>query len=349
MILIVFLLGLAVCAVRWMGGSTTAQLSLVALGLIFVFLVQLTLPEGNALRVATGGSIWNWIILVFVGACGLGYFRLIRKLRQRTGGVQDAPLKSDKMSAAELDRYARHIVLREVGGQGQKRLRNARVLVVGAGGLGSPVLQYLAAAGVGTIGVIDDDKVSLSNLQRQVLFTENDIGTPKVFAAQAALKRLNPYVSVLPYMRKFTDEIGSQIVAEYDLVLDGTDSFATRSVVNTACVTEGKPLVSGAIGQWEGQVTVFDAKQGYPCYSCLFPKEPADGLAPSCSEAGVMGALPGIIGSMMAAEAIKLIVGTGQPLRGEMLIFDALYGESRKIKIEQRVDCAVCGGLNDGV
>ena len=208
------------------------------------------------------------------------------------------------------------------------------------------MLQYLAAAGVGTLGVIDDDIVSASNLQRQVLFDENDVDTPKVFAAQAKLKALNPFVEVLPYNRRFEAEIGADLVADFDLVLDGTDTFATRRMVNAACVAAGKPLISGAIGQWEGQVSVFDPTKDAPCYACLFPSEPADGLAPSCSEAGVMGALPGIIGSMMASEAIKEIVGVGQGLRGEMLIFDALYGESRKIKIERRKGCDVCGEQN---
>lgn len=346
MILAIVLIAGAAFAVRKMGGSGAAQGAIVALGLAFVVLVQLTLPANNPLRMATGGSVWNWLTLIGIGAVIWGYFAGVKRLKNRTGGVIDTVSKSDKMSDAELERYARHIVLREVGGQGQKKLRKARVLVVGAGGLGSPVLQYLAAAGVGTIGVIDDDIVSASNLQRQVLFDENDVDTPKVFAAQAKLRALNPFVEVLPYNRKFEAEIGADLVADFDLVLDGTDTFATRGVVNAACVAAGKPLISGAIGQWEGQVSVFDPAKDAPCYACLFPSEPADGLAPSCSEAGVMGALPGIIGSMMASEAIKDIVGAGQGLRGEMLIFDALYGESRKIKIERRKDCDVCGETN---
>ncbi len=343
MILSLLLIGGAVFVLRKMGGSASAQGAIVALGLVFILMVHLTLPADNPLRMATGGSVWNWLTLIGIGAVIWGYFAGVARLKSRTGGVIDAVGKTDKMSEAELERYARHIVLREVGGQGQKKLRNARVLVVGAGGLGSPVLQYLAAAGVGTLGVIDDDIVSASNLQRQVLFDENDVGTPKVFAAQAKIKALNPFVDVLPYNRKFTEDIGADLVADFDLVLDGTDTFATRAVVNLACAVAGKPLVSGAIGQWEGQVTVFDPAKGEPCYACLFPSEPADGLAPSCAEAGVVGALPGIIGSMMASEAIKDIVGAGQGLRGEMLIFDALYGESRKIKIERNRGCKVCG------
>ncbi len=343
MFLTLFIIGGAVFAVRKMGGSNVAQGAIALLGVVFVMLVQLTLPAGNSLREMTGGSVANWItLLAIIGLVWL-YFAVVKILRDRAKGPTAAPVKSDQMSDTELDRYARHIVLREVGGQGQQKLRKARVLVVGAGGLGSPVLQYLAAAGVGTLGVIDDDHVSASNLQRQVLFTETDVGHPKVFAAKSHLVTLNPFVDVLPYNRKFTEEIGTDLVAEFDLVLDGTDTFATRATVNKACVAAGKPLISGAIGQWEGQVTIFDPAHGEPCYACLFPTEPADGLAPSCAEAGVVGALPGIIGSMMASEAIKEIVGAGTPLRGEMLMFDALYGESRKIKIERRSDCDVCG------
>nr|WP_323777481.1 molybdopterin-synthase adenylyltransferase MoeB [Amylibacter sp.] len=335
----------AAFGLRFMGGSRGAQGAIVALGLAFVLLVQVTLPAGNSLRIATGGSVSNWLILLVVFAVVGGYAFGIKKLKARAGGAEEIAVKSDKMSETELDRYARHIVLREIGGPGQRKLRKARVLVVGAGGLGAPVLQYLAAAGVGTIGVIDDDVVSLSNLQRQVLFREDDMDKPKVFAAQAALKGLNPFVEVLPYNRKFTAEQGADLVAEFHLVLDGTDTFATRALVNKACVAAAKPLVSGAIGQWEGQVTVFDPAKNDPCYACLFPEQPADGLAPSCAEAGVVGALPGIIGSMMAVEAIKEITGAGQVLRGSMLIFDALYGESRKIQIERRSNCTVCGGL----
>lgn len=335
----------AVLAVRFMGGSRTAQGALVVLGVVFVMLVQLTLPPENPLRVATGGSVLNWVILLAIVGVIAVYAAVIRHLRSKTRVAPETLVKSEKMSDSELERYARHIVLREIGGVGQKKLRNARVLVVGAGGLGAPILQYLAAAGVGTIGVIDEDVVSTSNLQRQVLFRDDDVDTSKVFAAQAALKGLNPYVEVLPYNRNFTADIGAELVADFDLVLDGTDSFATRWIVNEACVAARKPLVSGAIGQWEGQVTVFDPAHGDPCYACLFPSAPADGLAPSCSEAGVVGALPGIIGSMMAAEAIKEITGAGQVLRGSMLIFDSLYGESRRIGVERREECAVCGGV----
>ena len=345
MFLTLILIAGAAFALRLLGASRWAQGAVVVIGLAFVLLVQLTLPSNSALRVATGGSVTNWLVLLAVVAV-VGFYSFgIKALKQRAEERVEPAKKTDRLSETELDRYARHIVLREIGGPGQRKLRKARVLVVGAGGLGAPVLQYLAAAGVGTIGVIDDDTVSLSNLQRQVLFSEDDLGAAKVFAAQSRLKGLNPFVEVLPYNRRFSADEGAELVAEFDLVLDGTDSFATRALVNKACVAAGVPLVSGAIGQWEGQVTVFDPAHGDPCYACLFPEAPADGLAPSCAEAGVVGALPGIIGSMMAAEAIKEITGAGQVLRGSMLIFDALYGESRKIGIERRDGCAVCEGI----
>jgi molybdopterin/thiamine biosynthesis adenylyltransferase len=254
----------------------------------------------------------------------------------------EAP-KTDAMSDTELDRYARHLVLREIGGQGQKKLRKARVLVVGAGGLGSPVLQYLAAAGVGTIGVIDDDIVSLSNLQRQVLFGESDIDRAKVFAAELRMKDLNPFVKVLPYNRRLTQDMAADLISDFDLVLDGTDNFATRALVNETCVKANVPLLSGAISQWEGQVNLFNATPESACYACVFPKEPAEGLAPSCAQAGVMGALPGVVGGIMATEAIKWITGAGASLDGKMMIYDALYGETRMMTIKKAKNCPVCG------
>jgi molybdopterin/thiamine biosynthesis adenylyltransferase len=282
------------------------------------------------------------VILVLVMAV-LMYIRFLRKHRKLPMDQQLQKPAKGPMTDTELDRYARHIVLREVGGAGQQKLKKARVLVIGAGGLGAPVLQYLAAAGVGTIGVIDDDTVSLSNLQRQVLFDEDQLDTPKVFAAEAKLAALNPHIEIRPYNRRLTEENAQDLFGDYDLVLDGTDNFKTRAVVNTACVATKTPLISGAISQWEGQVSLFDPVNGTPCYACIFPDEPADGLAPSCAEAGVMGALPGIIGSIMAAEAIKHITGAGQTLAGEMLIFDALYGESRKMVLQRGAGCRVCG------
>lgn len=245
-------------------------------------------------------------------------------------------------SDAELTRYARHIVLRELGGPGQAALRRARVLVVGAGGLGAPVCQYLAAAGVGRITLADDDRVSLSNLQRQVIFRSKDDGQPKAQAARAAMLALNPHIKVTVLERRIT-AADAALIAEHDLVIDGTDTFAARQAINAACVAAGVPLVAGAIAQWEGQVTIWDPSRGAPCMACIFPEAPAPGLAPACAEAGVVGPLPGVIGSMMALEAIKLIADAGESLRGRMLIFDGLYGENRLMKISRRADCPVCG------
>ena len=202
-------------------------------------------------------------------------------------------------------------MLREVGGPGQKALKNARVLVVGAGGLGSPALLYLAAAGVGTIGVIDDDTVSNSNLQRQVIHRDADIGLAKVFSAEAAMKAQNPYITVRPYNRRLSEEIAETLFTDYDLVLEGSDNFATRYLVNRVAAKLGIPVVGGAISQWEGQLAVWDPAHDAPCYQCVFPEAPAEGLAPTCAEAGVIGPLPGVIGTMMASEAIKIITGAG--------------------------------------
>jgi len=252
------------------------------------------------------------------------------------------PKTKGSFQATELERYARHIMLREIGGPGQKKLKNAKVLVVGAGGLGSPVLMYLAAAGVGTIGVIDDDAVEATNLQRQIAHTDGRIGMPKVFSAEEAMKALNPYVKVRPYHRRLGPEIVADLVADYDLVLDGTDNFATRYLVNAACVAAKKPLISAALTQWEGQISVFDPAHGAPCYQCVFPEAPAAGLAPSCAEAGVAGPLPGVVGAMMAVEAVKVITGAGEALAGRMMIYDALYAETRVIGLQRRADCEIC-------
>ena len=244
----------------------------------------------------------------------------------------------------ELTRYARHIVLRELGGPGQAALRRARVLVVGAGGLGAPVCQYLAAAGVGRITIADDDRVSLSNLQRQVIFRSDDDGQPKAQAARAAMLALNPHIQVTALARRITGA-DAALIGEHDLVIDGTDTFAARQAINAACVAAGVPLVAGAIAQWEGQLSLFDPARGAPCLACLFPVIPAEGLAPSCAEAGVMGALPGIVGAMMAAEAIKEITGAGASLRGRLVIHDALWAESRQIAVRRDPACPVCGAI----
>jgi len=246
-----------------------------------------------------------------------------------------------------LERYARHIILREVGGVGQKRLADARVLVVGAGGLGAPILQYLAACGVGLIGIVDDDTVSLSNLQRQVIYRASDIGALKTAAATRFIGDLNAGVEVVAHDLALSAENADQVVQNYDIVLDGTDNFAARRAVNAACVLHGIPLVSGAISQWEGQVTLIDTTQGTPCFNCIFPNEPAPGTAPTCAEGGVIGALPGIVGSLMALEAIKVITGAGSCLKGEMLIFDGLWSETRKIRLTRTPDCPVCAKAKD--
>jgi len=244
----------------------------------------------------------------------------------------------------ELERYARHIILREVGGPGQQKLKAAHVTVIGAGGLGAPALLYLAAAGVGTLRIIDDDHVSLSNLQRQVIHSTTSVGQPKVVSAAETLARVNPHVTVEQRPERLEMDTASALLEGTDLVLDGCDGFATRRAVNGAAHAASLPVISGALSQWEGQVTVFDTANGTPCYACIFPNDPAPGQAPSCAEAGVMGALAGTVGAMMAGEAIKLITGAGQPLRGDMLLFDALWGESRKIGLKRRADCVVCGG-----
>ncbi|MFW8636503.1 HesA/MoeB/ThiF family protein [Cribrihabitans pelagius] len=344
---------LGIAGLIWWGGRLAGletPLRLALLGLLFaaVIAVQLTLPAGSPLREATGGSPAPWLMLAGFGALAALYGRVVAGLKARAqAGEAEAAVQAGQVafSETELDRYARHIVLREVGGAGQKKLKAAKVLVIGAGGLGAPALQYLAAAGTGTIGVIDFDIVENANLQRQVIHRDTDIGMPKVFSAQAAMLAQNPYVTVRPYHRRLSEEIAEELFAEYDLILDGTDNFAARYLANRAAVKLGKPLISGALSQWEGQLSLFHPDAGGPCYQCIFPEAPAPGLAPSCAEAGVIGPLPGVMGSMMAVEAVKQITGAGVPLRGAMLIYDALYGETRRIALKPRADCPVCGGL----
>ncbi|MDB4248266.1 HesA/MoeB/ThiF family protein [Amylibacter sp.] len=273
------------------------------------------------------------------------YVRILRRKSAKTRielSTSPDEIPQSSMTETELDRYSRHILLREIGGQGQSKLRKAKVLVVGAGGLGSPILSYLAAAGVGTIGVIDDDLVSLSNLQRQVLFDEDHLDYPKVFAVKDKIKKLNPFIDILPFNRRLTTLEAELLFIEFDLIVDGSDNFSTRQVVNLACVKLNKPLVSGAISQWEGQVSIFNETKNSACYACIFPIEPADGLAPNCAEGGVMGALPGIIGSVMASEVIKKITGAGVNLTNKLMIFDALNNEFSKINIKKNIDCKIC-------
>jgi molybdopterin/thiamine biosynthesis adenylyltransferase len=241
-------------------------------------------------------------------------------------------------SDEEVERYARHLVLREVGGPGQQKLKAASVLIVGAGGLGSPASLYLAAAGVGAVMLADPDVVDRSNLQRQVLYAESDIGVPKAEAAADRLAALNPHVFVAGYDGAFDAQSADELVHGVDLVLDGTDDFATRFTVNDACLRHGKPLISGALGRWTGQVGVF---LGRPCYRCLVPEIPPD--AETCAAVGVVGALAGVIGSIMALEAVKLIVGAGEPLTGRLLIYDGLAGETRTVKVGADPECPACG------
>jgi molybdopterin/thiamine biosynthesis adenylyltransferase len=290
-----------------------------------------------------GGYVRFWIVVALVGLLAGAYGEWVRGLRQRRQALPAKAERPGTLREAELERYARHIMLREIGGTGQRQLKASRVLVVGAGGLGSPALLYLAGAGVGTIGVIDDDTVEGSNLQRQVIHADQRIGMPKVFSAEIAMRALNPFIEVRPYNRSLTEDNATVLVQDYDLVLDGTDDFDTRYLVNRACVAAGVPLVSGAITQWEGQIGVFDPARGGPCYACVFPVKPAPGLVPSCAEAGVAAPLPGIIGTMMAMEAVKHLTGAGETLVGRLMIHDALYAEARVIAVHRHADCTVCG------
>ena len=344
--LLVLVLGGALWGIG-VGMKAPLKARLVMIGLLYlsVLLGHAILPEGNSLRLATGESAAPWLLIGAAFALILLYRQGLRQLRKKALSKEDrheSKTKPGSFSEVELNRYARHIVLREVGGPGQKALKNASVLVVGAGGLGSPALQYLAAAGVGTIGVVDDDVVDGANLQRQVIHKDAAIGMAKVFSAQAELEAQNPFVKILPYNRRLDEETAVKLFVDYDVILDGTDNFETRYLINAAAAKSGKPLVSGALTQWEGQVSVFDPAQNAPCYQCIFPQAPDAELAPPCSQAGVIGPLPGVIGTLMALETLKLITGAGQVLRGEMLIFDGLYGETRKITLKRRADCPVC-------
>lgn len=347
---VVLAMAAALWGVGWlMGAPVRARLVMLLLLYAAVLLVQVALPEAHPLRVGTGGSPAPWLMLGGAVALVLAYREGLRRLRARAEAVEDAreadaPKPAGTFSGEELERYARHITLREVGGPGQKKLKQAKVLVVGAGGLGSPVLLYLAAAGVGRIGVIDHDEVDLTNLQRQIIHTDQSQGMPKVFSARERMLALNPHVDVRPYHRELTAEIAEDLFAEYDLIVDGTDSWSIRALINRAAIATGKPVVSGAISAWEGQVTIYDPARGAPCMACVFPEAPAPGMAATCSETGVIGALPGVIGAMMAGEVVKLIAGAGEPLRGRMLIYDALYAEIRLIKMARNENCPVCGG-----
>ena len=247
-----------------------------------------------------------------------------------------------KLSKEEIQRYSRHLIMPEVGMEGQLKLKRARVLTIGTGGLGAPLGLYLAAAGVGRLGLVDFDVVDSSNLQRQVTFTTADVGKPKSEAAKSRLSALNPAIEIVSYETRLTSDNALELFRDYDIIVDGTDNFPTRFLVNDACVLLGKPNVYGSIFRFEGQATVFGYPGG-PCYRCLYPEPPPPGLVPSCAEGGVLGVLPGIVGSIQAMETIKLILGAGDPLVGRLLLFDALAMRFRELKLKKNPDCPLCG------
>jgi len=249
------------------------------------------------------------------------------------------------LTDAQLDRYARHIILREIGGPGQAKLLASRVLVVGAGGLGASSLLYLAAAGVGTLGVVDFDVVDLSNLQRQVIHTTDRIGVAKTKSARASIEAINPDVEVIEHNVRLTRDNAHEIISQYDIVADGTDSFETRFLINDACYFAKVPLVSAAVGQFDGQLATYRGfEEGRPCYRCLMPEAPEPGSVPSCAEAGVLGALTGIMGSLQGLEVIKELLGLGDTMAGRLLIYDALGATFRTVKISPDPECALCSG-----
>ena len=249
---------------------------------------------------------------------------------------------ADGLTVDEVRRYSRHLIIPDVGMAGQKRLKNARVLCVGAGGLGSPALMYLAAAGVGTLGVVDFDIVDESNLQRQIIHGQSDVGRPKAESAAASIKEINPLVEVIVHNEALTNDNVMDIFARYDLIVDGTDNFATRYMVNDAAVLLGKPYVWGSIYRFDGQASVFWAEHG-PCYRCLYPEPPPPGMVPSCAEGGVLGVLCASIGSIQVNEAIKLLTGIGEPLVGRLMIYDALEMTYRTVKVRKDPECPLCG------
>ncbi len=248
-----------------------------------------------------------------------------------------------EMTEEQISRYGRHIILKEVGGIGQRTLLGSRVLIIGAGGLGSPVALYLAAAGVGTIGLIDLDTVDMSNLQRQIIHSMATLGVPKVLSAKKTMNELNPDVKVICHQERLTAENAMELFSGYDVIVDGSDNFGTRYVVNDAAFFQKKPLVSGSILRFEGQVIAIRGYMDTPCYRCLYPEAPPPGLVPSCSEAGVLGVLAGTIGTLQAAEVIKLLLGIGEPLSDRLLIYDALSMTFRKVRVPKDPQCKLCG------
>ncbi|MFC7113845.1 molybdopterin-synthase adenylyltransferase MoeB [Natronoarchaeum sp. GCM10025703] len=247
------------------------------------------------------------------------------------------------LDPVQLDRYSRHVIMDDVGPDGQKRLLDASVLVIGAGGLGAPIIQYLAAAGVGRIGIADNDVVERSNLQRQVIHGDDDVGRPKVDSAAEFVAELNPDVDVDKHETRVTTENVNALIADYDLVIDGSDNFQTRYLVNDACTLAGVPFTHGAIFQFEGQITTFPATEDSPCYRCVFPEAPPDGMVADCATAGVLGVLPGTVGCIQATEAVKMILGQGDLLDGRLLFYDAMAMEFDEVEIRKNPDCPVCG------
>ncbi|MBI4198856.1 MAG: molybdopterin-synthase adenylyltransferase MoeB [Chloroflexi bacterium] len=272
--------------------------------------------------------------------------------RPLEANVQVAKLKGSQESSAGLKpatvftpeqarRYSRHIIMPQIGGRGQRKLLEAKVLLIGAGGLGSPAALYLAAAGIGTLGIVDFDKVDLTNLQRQILHHTHDVGRPKVQSATETINDINPDVRVVQHAVRLSSENALEVLSPYDVIVDGSDNFPTRYLVNDACVLLGKPYVHGSIFLFEGQASTFLPGQG--CYRCLYPNPPPPGMVPNCAEAGVLGVLPGIVGSILAVETMKLVLGLGDTLTGRLLLFDALGMEFRQVKIRRNSDCPVCG------
>ena len=252
------------------------------------------------------------------------------------------PVTLPQLSNDEMARYSRHLILPEVGLEGQQKLKAAKVLCVGTGGLGSPLALYLAAAGIGTLGLVDFDVVDSSNLQRQIIHSTKDVGRPKIESATEKLQALNPFLNVVKHEAMLTSQNALEIISQYDIVADGTDNFPTRYLVNDACVLTGKPNAYGSIFRFEGQASVFATEQG-PCYRCLYPEPPPPGLVPSCAEGGVLGILPGLVGVIQATEVIKLILGKGEPLIGRLLLVNALDMRFRELKLRKNPDCPVCG------
>ncbi|SIS68275.1 HesA/MoeB/ThiF family protein [Phaeovulum vinaykumarii] len=317
---------------------------LIALVWLGGMIAHLSLPRGHGLLRALGGDAQIWAIAGCVGALGLGYAGLVRmaraRARARARPARRAP--AGAFTDAELERYSRHILLREIGGPGQGRLAAANVLVVGAGGLGAPVLLYLAAAGVGRIAVVDGDKVENSNLQRQVIHPDAALGSPKALSAARAMVAQNPFVRPEPHVTRLEPANAADLIAGRDLVLDCTDSYATRDLINRTAAGLGVPVIWGGLSPWEGMVALSDPARGAPCFACAFPEPPAPGLAPDCAAVGVFSALPGVIGTQMAAAALRHLTGAGDSLAGRLILHDGLSGRTREMRLARRTGCPVC-------